>query len=68
MGIRVPQELSICGIDNNELSREVIPPLTTVDLPTLELGRVTANQIIKALEGTQIAQAHWLPDVLDAAG
>jgi LacI family transcriptional regulator len=61
MGIRVPQELSICGIDNNELSREVIPPLTTVDLPTLELGRVTANQIIKALEGTPIAQAHLLP-------
>jgi LacI family transcriptional regulator len=64
MGIQVPQELSICGIDNNELSREVTPALTTVDLPTLELGVVTANQIIKALEGAPIEQAHVLPFTL----
>ena len=64
MGIAVPQALSICGIDNNELSREVTPALTTVDLPTLELGAVTAGQIIKALEGTPIEQAHLLPFTL----
>ena len=64
MGIQIPQELSICGIDNNELSREVTPALTTVDLPTLELGAVTANQIIKALEGTPIEQTHLLPFTL----
>ena len=61
MGIAVPQELSICGIDNNELSQEVIPALTTVDLPTFELGRVTANQIIKALAGEAIESAQLLP-------
>lgn len=64
LGIQVPQELSICGIDNSELSREVIPPLTTVDLSTAELGQFTANQIIRALEGAAIEQAHLLPFTL----
>jgi LacI family transcriptional regulator len=61
MGMCVPQELSICGIDNQELSRELIPRLTTVNLPTEDLGRITANQIIAALSGEKLPKQRLLP-------
>jgi LacI family transcriptional regulator len=61
MGIRVPQDLSICGIDNNELSSEINPRLTTVSLPTQALGRVTAAQLMMALSGQAVAQQSLLP-------
>ena len=30
MGIKVPRQLSICGIDNNELAEAINPGLTTI--------------------------------------
>ncbi len=48
-GINVPGELSICGVDDQEWAQELNPALTTVGLPTRELGRVTAGHIVRAL-------------------
>ena len=42
MGIAVPQELSICGIDNHELGTETNPALTTIAMPTQDLRRIAA--------------------------
>jgi LacI family transcriptional regulator len=56
LGVAVPKQLSICGIDDHELARELNPTLTTVKLPTSELGRITANQIIAALAGEPVAR------------
>ncbi len=61
MGIAVPQELSICGIDNHELGTETNPALTTVALPTQDLGRIAAAQVLAALAGEPIAQQSLLP-------
>jgi LacI family transcriptional regulator len=61
MGIRVPDDLSICGIDNNELSSEINPRLTTVSLPTQALGQVTADQLMMALSGEPFALQCLLP-------
>ncbi len=60
-GISVPAELSIIGIDNHELAAEVNPGLTTVSLPTQQLGQITANQVLAALAGEPIAQQSLLP-------
>jgi DNA-binding LacI/PurR family transcriptional regulator len=40
LGLRVPQDVSVVGIDNILLALHITPPLTTVDVPTAELGRV----------------------------
>ena len=61
LGIAVPQALSICGIDNLELTHELHPALTTVNLPTAELGRITAQQIVAALAGEALIKKHLLP-------
>lgn len=60
-GLNVPNDLSICGIDNHELAAEVNPGLTTVNLPTQDLGRIAATQILASLTGEPIAQQSLLP-------
>ncbi len=61
VGWRVPQDISICGIDNHELAGEIKPGLTTVSLPTQDLGRVAATQILQILGGEPVAQRSLLP-------
>jgi LacI family transcriptional regulator len=60
-GLNVPNDLSICGIDNHELTGEINPGLTTVSLPTQDLGRIAATQILQALSGEPIARQSLLP-------
>ncbi len=60
-GIRVPGELSICGIDNHDLASEVSPGVTTINLPTRELGQIAATQVLAAIDGAPIAQQSLLP-------
>jgi LacI family transcriptional regulator len=59
-GLHIPGDLSICGIDNHEIAAETNPGLTTVSLPTQELGQIAATQILAALAGEPIAQQSLL--------
>lgn len=61
MGIQVPQELSICGIDNLEIAQAINPGLTTVSLPTQDLGRMAAQHVLSAIAGDAIAAQSLLP-------
>ena len=61
LGLRVPQDLSICGIDNHELGGEIKPGLTTISLPTKELGSIAATQILHMLAGEPVPQKSLLP-------
>ncbi|MCI0395917.1 MAG: LacI family transcriptional regulator [Chloroflexi bacterium] len=49
-GLRVPDDCSITGFDNVELSAYVTPPLTTFDQPKYELGRQAATMMLRLLE------------------
>lgn len=68
MGIKVPSQLSICGIDNHELSEALSPGLTTISLPTQDLGRITANSVLSAIAGNPIAAQSLLPFELIVRG
>lgn len=61
MGIQVPQQLSICGIDNLEIAQAINPGLTTVSLPTQDLGRMAAQHVLSAIAGDAIAAQSLLP-------
>ncbi len=50
-GLGVPEALSIVGIDNLEIAAHLMPPLTTVHLPTTELGRAVADHLLARLKG-----------------
>lgn len=54
--IRVPEDVSIAGIDDLEIASHISPSLTTVHLPTPELGRAAAAQLLARVKG--IEQAH----------
>jgi LacI family transcriptional regulator len=46
MGLRVPQDLSVMGYDDQELARYTHPPLSTLVLPNYEMGRKAAELLI----------------------
>mgnify|MGYP000202083844 CR=1 FL=1 len=51
-GIKVPEDLSICGYDDTPLSRQLWPRLTTVRQPIYELGQTVAAALLRALNGS----------------
>lgn len=67
-GLVVPQDISICGIDNHEMAAEMNPGLTTVGLPAEDLGRIAATQVLAALAGEPIARQSLLPFALIERG
>ena len=68
MGLDVPSDLSICGIDNLEISEAINPGLTTVSLPTQDLGRIAAQYMLSAISGEIIAAKSLLPFELVVRG
>ncbi len=46
LGLRVPQDVSIVGFDDSEITRAMSPPLTTVAQRTWDIGR-TAIQLLE---------------------
>ena len=61
MGLRVPEDLSLVGFDNNVLAETSVPPLTTVENP-LDAQTCEALRILHGLwKGKEVAPAAPLP-------
>lgn len=56
-GIRVPEQLAICGFGDYDLSAAVTPSLTTVQIPTGRIGEAAAELILARLDGEAAPQA-----------
>jgi DNA-binding LacI/PurR family transcriptional regulator len=50
-GLRVPEEVSVVGIDNIALTEYVMPTVTTVDLRPREQGRAAVDVMVDLLAG-----------------
>lgn len=48
-GLRVPEDLSVCGMDDIWLTSETDPPLTTVALPRYEIGSTAMHMLLRLL-------------------
>ena len=55
-GYRVPEDISVIGVDDLETSQYMSPMLTTIHVPTEDLGRMSAKMLIDRLNG-----GHHLP-------
>ena len=59
LGMAVPDKMSVIGFDNLPYTELMTPPLTTVHVPRLELGRTAATMLLRlineeALEMTRV--------------
>lgn len=50
-GIRVPDDVSIIGFDDQAMSGYTIPPLTTMRQPVGQLGHTAAQAILERIQG-----------------
>ncbi|HZS92347.1 MAG TPA: LacI family DNA-binding transcriptional regulator [Chloroflexota bacterium] len=50
-GHKVPGEMAVVGFDDVPLYRDLLPPLTTMRIPLVELGRRAAELILQATHG-----------------
>ncbi len=50
-GLRVPDDISIIGFDNLEISEYVDPPLTTLNVPAYEMGTEAGQYIVRSEPG-----------------
>ncbi|MFG1464714.1 LacI family DNA-binding transcriptional regulator [Xanthobacter sp. DSM 24535] len=50
-GIRIPEDVSVLGLHDAPVARMLYPALTTVMMPTEEMGRVAASLLIRSLNG-----------------
>lgn len=57
LGLRIPQDLSVVGFDNQELIADGLRPgLTTVALPHYEMGAWAVDALIARIEGNERPQ------------
>jgi LacI family transcriptional regulator len=64
LGLRVPEQVSICGFDDMPLSAALNPPLTTVCVPAHDMGRVAARCILSLIDGQPVPPETTLPVAL----
>jgi LacI family transcriptional regulator len=50
-GLRVPEDLSVAGFDDIDVSRASTPRLTTVRQPLQEMGRTAVTMLMRQLDG-----------------
>ncbi len=52
-GLRVPEDVSVVGMDDIEIAVHYTPSLSTVRQPLLKMGETAARTLIEKLEGTE---------------
>lgn len=55
-GLRVPQDIAICGFGNAEFSAHLLPTLSTVLIDGPAIGRLAAQMVLARCRGEAVAQ------------
>ena len=53
-GLSVPHDVAIASISNIDMSKYTTPPLTTVHIPTEEIGVVAADMLLSRINGNDL--------------
>ena len=60
-GLAVPGDFSVTGFDDIELAAEVSPSLTTVRIPTAQIGARAGERLLARLAGKRVAKSEEVP-------
>jgi LacI family transcriptional regulator len=60
-GLRVPEDVSVIGIENMEIATFTTPTLTSVHLPTAEIGAATARHLLALLRNESVERRTEFP-------
>lgn len=63
LGLRIPQDLSIVGFDNETAAADMFPPLTTVHQPVREMGEQSARILMDAILSDTLPSGQKILDV-----
>jgi LacI family transcriptional regulator len=63
-GVRIPDDLSLVGFDDVFGSSYTTPPLTTIRIPTREMGRAAAQAMLSLLSGETIHLHNVAPSLI----
>ena len=64
MGICIPEQLSVIGVNNIELSERVYPRLTTVELPAIRQGEAAGELLIALMKGKSATDSILSPRLI----
>lgn len=57
-GLKVPSDISVTGFDNISLSRQIWPPLTTIEQPIKQIAELATNHLIAMLNNANLPVYH----------
>ena len=60
-GVRIPEQMSITGVDNTDLGATQTPGLTSIRTPIIEIGRAAADHLVAQLEGRAVERSQSFP-------
>jgi LacI family transcriptional regulator len=55
LGLRVPEDLTVVGADDIQLTTYVRPRLTTISQPIYDIGRMATELLLEAIERKSLA-------------
>lgn len=57
LGIRIPEALAVVGFNNDRISSIIEPPLTTINHPAIDMGKIAAQQVLKQKKNREMVQS-----------
>ena len=59
-GIKVPEDVSVIGFDNNVMGSIFYPKLTTISQPSYDMGSVAVRMLIKMLNKKELDNPNYV--------
>ncbi len=59
-GIKIPDDIAVMGYDGIQIGEFIEPPLSTIKLPTVKMGRVAMHLLLKLINGERIDERQVL--------
>lgn len=54
MGLSIPNDILVCGFDDSSESKIIEPHLTTVHIPSYEMGSIAADMLLNRIDNPEI--------------